>query len=301
MKDWIKKLFLIWLKFFNNKIINNKINNMSKNMFKKQREKSFTLIELLVVIAIIALLAAVVVVALRGAGDKAKIANILQLSGSIRSSLGVSIAGEWKFENNPADSSGNANHGTSMPTSFATNDASVQLGKAGVFNGGNFVMVPDSKTLNITSNAITLEAWIKPAAGYSGVGQFIVSKNPSYVLYLNSRQCGIWLNSVTHDVVYPNDSNAICPDDKWCHCVASYNGQKIKFYVNSKEIIIPGSYTGPLWDSLGAQLVIGGSVSWGLPFHGSIDNVRVYNEGLSTTEIQKLYAEGLKAHQNETQ
>ncbi|MDD2732203.1 MAG: type II secretion system protein, partial [Candidatus Pacebacteria bacterium] len=77
-----------------------------------KNKKGFTLIELLVVIAILGLLASIILLSTRGVRERGIIAKGLQFSGSIKHALGADIVGEWNFEDNCNDSTGNGNNGT---------------------------------------------------------------------------------------------------------------------------------------------------------------------------------------------
>jgi len=68
-------------------------------LFWIKKSKSFTLIELLVVISIIALLAAIVLVSLSGARNRAKDARIMADMGQIRSSAEIFLGNTGSYTN----------------------------------------------------------------------------------------------------------------------------------------------------------------------------------------------------------
>jgi len=233
---------------------------------KNKNNKSFTLIELLVVIAVLALLATLILIAVKGQREKARIANLLQFSASIKNVLGAYVAGEWRFENNLDDSSGNGNHGSGGVMTFVENDIS-QLGMAGRFVGAEGVTVSDSDSLDI-SDAITIEAWIKKDG--TGLGPpYIVKKESTYdLLPISDDRVAFWVYIPYRRSV---ESSSNISDGKWHHVVGTYNGSEIKLFLDGKEedsMIVSGAISSndnPLY--LGDYL------------DGRIDEVRIYSEG----------------------
>ena len=73
----------------------------------KRDNAGFTLVELLVVIAIIRLLASIVLIFAKSAKEKAKIAKIQIFHRAIHSKLGAYSIGNWYFEDDLLDNSGN--------------------------------------------------------------------------------------------------------------------------------------------------------------------------------------------------
>src|SRR6056297_3246329 len=80
-------------------------------------KKSFTLIELMTVIGIIAILAGLMLVGYNIFFSEANIGSSMRFDSSIHHSLGYALVGDWKLDDDAAnstvvDSSGNGNDGT---------------------------------------------------------------------------------------------------------------------------------------------------------------------------------------------
>src|SRR4030042_5196641 len=132
------------------------------------KQKAFTLAEVLVVISIIGLLGSIIVVATRGAIERAKIAKTLQFSGQINNALGVDLVGNWGFDEgengtcapsgDACDDSGYGNNGVfNNPNHHWENSPMPQLGKAVcVAPGAEQIIVPDSERLD-GMNSLTIQ------------------------------------------------------------------------------------------------------------------------------------------------
>ncbi len=257
-----------------------------------KKQKSFTLIELLVVIAIIGLLSAITLVAVKNAREKARITAILQFSAQIYHALGANIVGEWKFEGNLNDSSGYDYTGTWAgpgPT-YSDNDASPHLGKTVQFNGStsNYFRIPEGPSgtnspLGVT-DAVTIEAWFKCLVPFGSIhyiaykgAQYYLDISNGYPLFMLRLQSTGWTR---HEPIVD-----VFEVGKWHHYVGTYDGSKMRIFVDGKEVGDSKSASGALWPSY-LQVDIGSM------FDGFIDEVRIYSEGLSSAQIKKLYAEG---------
>jgi PKD repeat protein len=182
-----------------------------------------------------------------------------------------------------ADRSGKGNKGT---ISYA-NWVNGRFGKALSFNGWySRVSIEDSASLDL-SNGMTLEAWVYPTATMSGWRTIIMKElpgNASYYLYANTDK------SQPSSAVYVGGERTVfagksLPLNKWTHLAATYDGATQRFYMNGAQVA-SRQQTGPIAVSEG-RLRIGGNRIWNDEyFKGLIDEVRIYNRPLTSTEIQ---------------
>jgi fibronectin type 3 domain-containing protein len=186
-----------------------------------------------------------------------------------------------------ADQSGSGNPGTLSNATWA-GAAAGRFGNALSFNGTNSIVnVADSNSLDLT-NAMTLEAWVRPAVAGNAYLTVIMKERPgsdSYALYAN----GSGNNRAPIAEVYIGGyrdavgTTQLAPG-VWAHLAATYDGSVLALYVNgvqAAQLLIAGSMT-----TSTSPLRIGANTIWGEWFNGLIDEVRVYNRARTATEIQ---------------
>lgn len=248
--------------------------------FPKSNKKGFTLIELLVVVAIFGLLTSIVLVAIKGVKEKSIMARALNFNAQIYHYLGAYSAGIWDFNEGSGgiatDTSGNGNDGTINGASWTT-DTPSGTGYALSFDGdGDYVDIPDY----LFTEDTTVSLWVKRAEEGEtrehlfGHDTFFIHSDT----YIRARPHG-WLNWIG---ISTNLST------NWNHIVfVAENMTTIRLYVNG---IDEGARSDPL--DINETLMYIGAPGIYSP-NNTIDEVRIYEQVLSSTQIKKLYAEGL--------
>jgi len=191
------------------------------------------------------------------------------------------------------DSSGNGNNATLMSMNQTINPVQGKFGQALKFNGtNNYVITP---SLGTPPSSTAVSVWIKPnpAGGVvmSELGQSTI--NTSWhdvqieVETNNSIKACIWTGSDNCAVAATGITYG-----KWYNVVMSYNSSSgvMSSYVNGAA---GGTVSGTKQNTTSLFYGIGATDSTnggnGAYFSGTIDDVRIYNRALSTSEIATLY------------
>jgi hypothetical protein len=220
----------------------------------------------------------------------------------------TTLKGYWKFDETSGtlsrDSSGWENNGTLFDGSTKCANGNCPTWANGIFgnaiqlDGSNdYVNVSDSASVNLTGNALTLSAWVKlnGTIGSSTIGNIISktagSGSEQYELSYTTNTHGT-PNSFRFDTrtsnglisVYTNET--FTETNVWYHVAGVYNSTHMIIYVNGREKNTAaqiGTITGRISD-----VNIGQSAATGNNFNGTIDEVRIYNETLSASDITAL-------------
>jgi len=171
-----------------------------------------------------------------------------------------------------------------------------KIGDALSFDGtADFVEVKHSESLNL-KEAITIEFWFL-LKGKSGDNDYprLVSKGQSTS---DNNGYGVWVKDISGptDIGFrsvtltPNDIRAQnvsnYDDNKWHHVTVTYDGKKGRLFVDGDKLVdidVSGDV------SQNKEPLHIGDGNNERHFNGFIDEVRVYNRGLSEAEVQQNY------------
>jgi hypothetical protein len=178
------------------------------------------------------------------------------------------------------DASGSGNTGTVLRATWSTAGHS---GSALSFGNNAWVTVADAASLDL-KNGMTVEAWVHPTSNGGARVAIYKERNTAFAY-------GLWSSTssskpraaVRTSVDYMANAPTSIPTNAWTHLAATYDGSRIRLFVNGVEadsVLAVSTITA----SSGA-LRIGGN-SRTEYFKGLIDDVRIYNRALSAAEIQ---------------
>ncbi|OOV18886.1 leucine-rich repeat protein [Flavobacterium sp. LM4] len=167
------------------------------------------------------------------------------------------------------------------------------------FDGNNdLVNLGSNLSASLNNNTkITLEAWIKPES--IGTNRTIVGNynNGAFQMQSLLRQNGssleFWIGTNTGftDATVSNVLSA----NTWYHVAGTWDGTTMKLYINGNQV---ASYpkSGSLSTTTNNYMI--GNSSTNERFHGSIDEVRIWNVDLSQADIQNTMNCELQNNQN---
>ncbi|MEY4386615.1 MAG: hypothetical protein RLY20_1898, partial [Verrucomicrobiota bacterium] len=207
----------------------------------------------------------------------------------------------WRAENSPLDSWGN-NHGGAT--------VKYETGEVGQgFTAASSMVVTNAPSLQLT-NALTIEAWVKPPTNSGAANRSLVSKF-EFAQFSNNRAgayylglgSGNFLNGPVFMLTPTGyESNAVrlapltnLPFGQWSHLAATYDGAKMKLYLNG-VLLAQSNYTAGIWPGTN-NLGIGCTYIPGVgrtiyPANASLDEISIYRRALSDSEIAAIYNSG---------
>jgi hypothetical protein len=205
----------------------------------------------------------------------------------------------WKFDNNASDSAGNIN-GTLVgnPTYVAG-----KFGDAIRLDGDDYVNFGNPSQLDFATGNWSVSAWIRTTmtgTGDENKGTIFAKGGDQtdgirYTLAVSENSSGtVTLTTDDNDAKRQAISTSTVNDDVWHHVAGIRDGTALRVYVDGTmegTATAPdgydlsgtsqhNAYVGVITDNRDSSLV--------KPFVGLIDDVRIYNYALSTTDIMSI-------------
>jgi prepilin-type N-terminal cleavage/methylation domain-containing protein len=267
------------------------------------KNKSFTLIELLVVIVIIGILAGVVMISTSSSIDKANIAKVKVFEESVSNNLAANMISAWDADHVTKDTTwtlndkwGN-NNGTFYDGTVTTCSSSAcpqivndkQMGSVLSFDGVNDYIQVDDVYCN-SLNGMTWSVWVK----FNEIKNcFILDQRELEIgyqpFYLASNGDIQFYNTILKNNTY-FDTNL--KTNQWYLLTATTENNLVKFYLNGSYFI---SKEDTSYDFGVKNLMLGSRHNNTVFFNGLIDDVRIYNAALSSSQIKQNYIAGLNS------
>jgi len=185
-----------------------------------------------------------------------------------------------------------------------TTDRYGDVGKALAFNEGSNVKIPYNPAL--TPGTMTISLWIKAdeileSNRFMGLHSWL-----GYKFQLQGANKPFFTASTTEGI-YDKDTDPALELDTWYHLAVTVGDGNMTFYINGTQTQqwedVPGAMStestndlvfgmgsdvyAPTADNYDEDHII--PLAWGGYFHGSMDEVRIYNTILSSTQIATIY------------
>jgi len=213
----------------------------------------------------------------------------------------LGLVGYWRFDEGTgttaSDASGTGNTGTLVgsSTGLLISDPIWETGRSGqalrFINRNTAVVVSDSPSLRISTDEMTVAAWVKvndfpssnddPAIVEKDGDTFMLAlvgtsdNQPAFRLTTTSGTVTLWVKTRSASI------------GRWYHYVGVYDGSEMRLY-ETGVLIGSKPQSGPIVMSTD-DLNIGRRKRKNSYLDGTIDEVRIYNRGLIEEEVLALY------------
>ena len=230
-----------------------------------------------------------------------------QCGGSL--SLSEGLVAYYPFNGNANDESGNGNNGT-VNGAMLTEDRFGNADSAYSFDGvDDYIEILDSSSLSQFNNKITISFWMKISEFPTNAGHEFYLLGKMYNNYPNIQGFHIALSTYPEN----NPSNSLffratdstnwgdwhigggvpfadIPTNQYIHIIFMYGGNGTEIYINGQLHTANDDLDGRIGNN-NESLTIGfdGWDTTSKYYKGNIDDLRIYNRGLSDSEIRELY------------
>ncbi len=207
--------------------------------------------------------------------------------------------GYWAFDEaagtTASDSSGSGYTGT-LVNMEETDHVGGKVAGALDFDGSYEYVTMGSPANWSVGSAVTAAAWVKIDTDTHG--RIITKHSRTYgdygfmlARYLNNDSLEWRISTTGQNWIGGTTSSNSFVVGQWYHVAATYDGSMMRVYMNGVENTggsFPKALTGNVRNST-ASLYVGRDSGTGYLFNGLIDEVRVYDRALSSSEVMDLY------------
>ncbi|MDQ3970395.1 MAG: PKD domain-containing protein, partial [Thermoproteota archaeon] len=167
-------------------------------------------------------------------------------------------------------------------------------------SGSNYTDVPSSSSLQLTRMSVA--SWFKTTTNHADTS-FIVNKgghgsetpgqNINYGIHMTGSETITAMIETQSGVDHAATSTSAYNDGQWHYAVMTYDGTTVRLYIDGAQVASK-STAGAVPDNTGTQPVRVGANSRAADrfFTGNVDEVRVWNRALTSTEVSNAYNSG---------
>jgi hypothetical protein len=201
----------------------------------------------------------------------------------------------YPFDIDLLDYSDYSNHGNEV--GYLTFNPGV-VGNSVKFDGGSYIEVPDSPSLDLY-NEFSISVWLNKEDSGTGGWSVILSKgdtsslgdeSPYALAHSIDGQSPLvrLTQNNSHEMITSDTSNSF---GQWYHLTVTWDGYTIQFFIDG-ILMDTKTWSGTLPNS-SASLFIGCDPPGNIEYYkGSMDELRIYNTVLTPVEIDNLFNQG---------
>jgi len=201
----------------------------------------------------------------------------------------MGLVGWWPAEGNANDLASTNNGRLENGATFAAGE----VGYAFSLNGVNqFISVPNNPAWGFGTNSFSIDLW----ANYSAIGNSPVflandeggGATHKWIFWLNGGTLQFHVNMPTGATYI--GSAAFSPTlGQWYHIAVTRNGTAFLFYINGR--LVSSNTSTVVIPTANAPLTIG-QAEGSFNFNGMLDEIHIYNQTLSSSDIEAIYNAG---------
>ncbi len=230
--------------------------------------------------------------------------------------IGNSLVSYWKLDASSALDSHGTNNGTPAGSPTWLTGANAMFGGAVDLNGTNQrIDIPNSPTMDIGTNAVTLSLWVKlgqlPAVQTPSYAGIFDANTDCFVIYVDrpNKELRAKVSAGTN-AARPGIPEAKLDTTAWHHVVATYDGAwgsvagETRIYYDGKLMsaligdgtagLIPKGMTGLVKPGQVSAIGANGdaSTATGTYFQGAVDDVALWKRPMGQSEVAAIYNAG---------